>query len=122
MATVFSAPEGFDPPIITGDDFSMGTWRDKEHAYIERLADRAKMNGHNPLLGEVVRWQRADGYAEYMVWNTQPLQLIHLRLGDAYSVEDALIRGLRVADIRAMVEREQKMREFLARKIEEGKS
>ena len=31
MATVFSAPEGFDPPIITGDDFSMGTWRDKDH-------------------------------------------------------------------------------------------
>jgi len=111
MATAFSAPEGFEPP-----PFNIETWQEDEAAYIQRLSDRAKMNGLNPLLGEVVRWQRADGYASYMVWQTKPLQLIHLRLGDAYSVEDALIRGLRLADIRAMVEREASIRALFAKK------
>lgn len=120
MATVFSAPEGYDPPVLTGEDFRANTWEDKEDAYIARLSDRAKMNGTNPLIGEVVRWQRADGFAQYLVWQTKPLQLIHLELGDAYSVEDVLIRGLRLADIRAMVAREQRIREFFARKADES--
>ena len=109
MASVFRAPEGYEPP-----PFSIETWQEDEAAYLARLADRAKMNGTNPLHGEVVRWQRADGFACYMVWQTSPLQLIHLELGDAYSVEDALLRGLRLSDIRDMVEREKRMREFFA--------
>jgi hypothetical protein len=119
MATAFSAPEGFDPPALTLGDFQDGTWQEKEAAYIASLADLAKMNGTNPLLGEVVRWQRGDGFAEYMVWQTKPLQLIHLGLGDAWQVEDVLIRGLRLADIRGMVDRDKRMREFFARKADE---
>jgi len=119
MATAYSAPEGFEPPALNMDDFRDGSWQAKEDAYIQRLADRAKMNGTNELLGEVVRWQRGDGYAQYMVWQTSPLELIHLQLGDAWSVEDALIRGVRVSDIRAMVEQDKRMREFFARKAAE---
>lgn len=120
MATAYSAPEGFEAPVLTGEDFRAGTWREKEDAYIARLADRAKMNGTNPLHGEVVRWQRADGYAQYMVWSTSPLQLIHLNLGDGWQVEDALIRGLRLADIRDMVDRSKRLHEFFARKKAEA--
>lgn len=115
MATDFSAPEGFEPPVLDMDDFRTGAWQAKEDAYIQRLADRAKMNGTNPLLGEVVRWQRADGYAQYMVWQTRPLQLIHLELGDAYSIEEPLMRGLRLADIRLMVERAANMRALFSK-------
>lgn len=111
MATAFSAPEGYEPPT-----FSIETWQEDEAAYIQRLADRATMNGLNPLLGKIIRWQRADGYASYMVWQTKPLQLIHLQLGDAYSVEEALIRGLRLADVRAMIEREDRLRALFAKK------
>ena len=119
MATAYSAPEGYDPPEFDIDDYRTGAWQQKEADYIARLADRAKMNGTNPLLGEVVSWPRGDGYAQYMVWQTKPLQLIHLAIGDAWQVEDVLIRGLRVADIRAMVERSRAIAALFARKNEE---
>jgi len=79
MATAFTPPEGFEPPEITLDNMRDGSYEREEAAFLERLADRAKMNGTSPLLGEVVRWQRADGYAQYMVWQTKPLQLDRAR-------------------------------------------
>jgi hypothetical protein len=117
MATAYSPPEGFEPPQITLENMRDGSYEREEAAFLERLADRAKMNGTSPLLGEVVRWSRADGYAQYMVWQTKPLQLIHLNLLDGYSIEPALIRGLRVADIHAMVQQAARMREFFTAKI-----
>ena len=118
MATALRAPEGFDPPALTLGDFKDGTWQAKEAAYIESLADRAKMNGTNPLLGEVVRWPRADGFAEYMVWQTKPLQLVHLNVGDGWQIEPELMRGLRLADIRGMVDHDKRLRELFERKAE----
>ena len=119
MAQVFRAPEDFEAPVLTLDDYRAGTWQTKEADYIERLADRAKMNGTNPLLGKVIRFQRGDGFAQYMLWSTKPVQLIWLELGDAWQVEEALTRGLRLSDIREQVEREQRLREFFAAKAAE---
>jgi hypothetical protein len=120
MATAYSPPEGFEPPQITLENMRDGSYEREEAAFLERLADRAKMNGTSPLLGEVVRWSRADGYAQYMVWQTKPLQLIHLNLLDGYSIEPALIRGLRVADIRDMVESAARLRALFSRKRDES--
>ncbi len=39
----------------------------------------------------------------YLVAKERPLQLIHLAVGDAWTVEDALIRGLRRKDVRKLV-------------------
>ena len=115
MAQVFRAPEGFEAPTL---DYR-GDWQQQEADYLQRLADRCKMNGTNPLLGEVIRFQRGDGFAQYMVWSTKPVQLIWLELGDAWQVEEALTRGLRLSDIREQVEREQRLREFFAAKAAE---
>jgi hypothetical protein len=114
MATAYSAPEGFEPPEIVLDDFRTGAWETKENDYIERLATEAKKNGTSNLLGEVIRFPRGDGYAQYLVWRTKPLQLIWLELGDAWQVEPALIRGLRVADVREQVERAARMQELFS--------
>jgi hypothetical protein len=110
MATVFSAPEGYDPPA-----FNMDTWQKDEDEYLARLADRCKMNGTSDLLGETIKFPRGDGYALYMVWQTRPLQLIHVAIGDAWQVEDALIRGLRVADIREQLDRAARMRALFSK-------
>lgn len=105
MATAYLAP--IDPP--EWDDYMTDGRYDHQKAlrvdddYIKSLAAMAKRNGASDLLGEVVRWGRGDGVAAYMVWNTRPLELIHLALGDAWQVEDALIRGLRLSDIQQMV-------------------
>jgi hypothetical protein len=111
MATAFSAPEGFDPPA-----FNMDTWQRDEQDYLVRLSDRCKMNGTSDLLGETIQFPRGDGYAVYMVWNTRPLELIHVAIGDAWQVEDALIRGLRVSDIQRQVDRAAAMRALFASK------
>lgn len=102
MATAYRAP--IDPPEVGIEHYRDGTFQKIEDEYVARLASMARQNGTSDLLGEVVRWQVADGYASYIVWNTKPLQLVHVAVGDAYSVEDALIRGLRVPDIRKRVE------------------
>lgn len=115
MAKVWSAP--IDPPEIDWSNFDIEQYTKTESDYIEQLAELARRNGSSKLLGEEVRWQRGDGYARYMVWSTSPrLELVHLDLGDGWQVEDALIRGLRVSDVKQMVEREQAIRELFSKK------
>lgn len=80
------------------------------------LAAQARKNGKSDLLGEVVKWQRADGFAEYVVWRTRPLELIHLPLGDAWQVEAALMRGLRLAEVTEMVNRSRAVRALIAKR------
>jgi hypothetical protein len=109
MATAYRAPDGFEPPEITTDQLIDGSYQEIEQEYVDRLAAEARKNGNSKLLGEEIRFQRGDGYARYMVWNTNPLQLIHLDLGDAWSVEEALIRGLRVKDVKEKIEGQKRL-------------
>ena len=109
MATIYSPPPGFEPPIITPDDYKEHRWEAIESEYIERLAqDARRTTPANPLVGKVVHFPIADGYAQYMVWRTKPLQLMHLNLGDGWSIPDAHARGLRLADVRTMIENERR--------------
>ena len=98
------APEWTD---YSGSDgrFDYQTMQAVDNAYYAKCAEACHKNGNHPLLGEILRWQRADGYAEYMVWSTDPLTLIHLPVGDAWTVEAPLIRGLNLADVEDMVAR-----------------
>ena len=102
-----------DNPLLP-PHFDLQTWRQDDERYISKCRDLCRANGDHPLLGQVVRWQRADGYAEYMVFNIEPLELIHLPLGDAYEVEAPLIRGLERQDIEEMIEREDRIRKIFA--------
>lgn len=88
MAKVFLLPEGFDAP-----DFN---WEDIEQYQKDctDLTNRLKKwcierNPNQKNVGEVIRFQVADGYAEYMVAATQPVELIHLPFLDAYQSETA---------------------------------
>lgn len=95
-------------------DYSREDWRADEEYQLTQLREQLQAANSGELVGEVVRWQRADGYAQYMVASQKPLQLVHLAVGDAWSVEDALIRGLRLTDIRKMVERERGLKKLFA--------
>lgn len=95
------APEWSDYSDSDGR-FDRKTMQTVDNAYYAKCAEACRENGDHPLLGKVLRWQRADGYAEYMVWNTKPLTLMHLPVGDAWSVETPLIRGLNLADVEEM--------------------
>jgi len=114
MAKVYASP--LEAPPLSWD--SRESYAASCAEYTERLADwcRNTYNGKGDLVGEVVRFQIADGYAEYMVANHSPLTLINLGLGDGYSIPEAHARGLRLTDIRKDVERERRIRAMFAEK------
>lgn len=116
MATLVKTPNIPQPDLSLDNIHNYFNDCDK---YKEQVAALAKeQNGDDPLIGEVVRWQRGDGYAEYLVWNAEPLELVHLPLGDAWTVEAPLIRGLIREDIEAEVEREKALTELFGRRKE----
>src|SRR5213075_1881759 len=110
MAVVYAPPASvtlpdFDQFLRSGPNGSFDTggcdkaWNDA----IAKLAVLARQNDSSDLVGQVIGFPVADGSAQYMVWKQKPLQLIHLPIGDAYSISEAEARGLRVADVRRMV-------------------
>ena len=101
MASVIQAPIKA-PPVDYSDD-----WQKQENDYIERVRAALKNATHGTLVGKTVRWQRADGYAVYMVATEHPLRLVHLDLGDGYQVEASLIRGLTLTDVGLMVQQDE---------------
>lgn len=111
MATVYRAPSSLPLPV-----FNPTTWREDEEKYLRALADlaRAQAPGEE-LVGELIRFPRGDGHAVYMVWQRKPLQLVWIEIGDAWRVEDALIRGLRLADVEAKVRQDKALRELFSR-------
>jgi len=78
--------------------------------FFAAVKDRCReVGGDHEFVGEIVKWQRADGYALYAVVNTAPLELVWVDYGDGYGVEAALIRGLNLDDIAEQVERNRRV-------------
>jgi hypothetical protein len=117
MATIYSPP--FDAPEITRE--SVDTWLANEQAYLERIAAWCREQyPDDPLAGEVLRFPQGDGYAVYVVLSVnRTARLIHVPIGDRWSLPEAHERGLRVSDIRAEVAREKKLAELFGRSDEE---
>ena len=108
---VYTAPHAVPVP-----SFNPTSWQADEAAYKVALAEFLRTHGWSgPLTGEVVSFPRADGYALYMVADKPPktrgeaTSLVHLPLGDAWSIPEAHARGLRKSDIVAMVKRDREM-------------
>jgi hypothetical protein len=66
--------------------------------------------------GGMLRWQRADGYAWYIVTKAKPLTVQHVPYGDAWSIEPALIRGLNMQDVLEQLIRAKRMHDLFSAK------
>ncbi len=86
-------------------------WIRREEEQIEAAAAQARTKAAGDTVGELLRWPRADGYALYMVTSEKPLRLAHVDVGDGYSVENSLIRGLNLADVRSMVDQARRWKQ-----------
>jgi len=116
MATAFKGPEEIEAP-------GMGDWTVYEKQcdeYKQKLREWCKKHtdSKSELVGEIYRHGVADGYAQYMVFRTRPLQLIHLETGDAWYLPDVHIRGLRLQDIKKHVEGAREIRKLFSKKEE----
>ena len=85
MATVYSALSTVPTPKFP-TPFDNEVYKKNEEQYVIDLKKELKSMGYKGKnFGEILRFQVADGYAEYMVVSMRPLKLMHLPLGDAYS-------------------------------------
>jgi len=101
--------------IIIETDYTRPDIWEQEERQLQDVARGFRAKHEGELVGEVLRWQRADGYAQYMVIKQAPLTLAHIEIGDAWYVEGPLIRGLRLEDARAMVQRERAMQDMFSK-------
>jgi len=76
----------------------------KVEKWLEDLKSGYRKLAKGDLVGEIVRFQIADGYAQYMIVKQRPFTVAHLDILDGYSALGATIRGFRLQDARAQVE------------------
>lgn len=95
-------------------DYTLGreAWMTQEEQQISDY--RATLTNRGSVIGKVVQYPIADGYAQYMVVKEKPLQLVHLSVGDGYQIPDAHLRGLKLSDIIAEIRRQTKMAELFS--------
>ena len=91
-------------------------WFAAQNKVWEELQARSDGLPPGEVVGGLIKFQVADGYAVYIVTKAAPLTLTHVPFGDAYQVHDALIRGLRRADVLASLERDRKLSAIFAKK------
>ena len=88
MAKVFLLPSGFEAPEF--DWQNIEKYQKDCVFHTEKIKQWCvKRNPNQKNVGEVIRFPVADGYAEYMVASTKPVELIHLPYWDAYQSETA---------------------------------
>lgn len=118
VAKVYDPPEGLDAPEF-GDFQTDGRYDTdgyfkavEEHR--EKLAQWCRDNASSPsdLIGKTIRFQVADGYAQYMVCSTRPLELLHLDYVDGYEADPILLRGLTLTDVKDLVGRAERLAEI----------
>lgn len=115
MAKIFAPPPGHDVPNFSdycNGGFNRGGWEAATVRFRTELAAEARDANSGDTVGEIVRFPVADGYAEYMVWQESPLQLIDVGGPDGYSIPAAHERGLELSDIRDMVARDRKWKQM----------
>lgn len=113
-ATVYGAPDGLDAPefdafLRKGEGFDSAGYFAACDAHREAVAEwcRANTDSTDPVVGKTIAFGVADGRAEYMVYRTKPLSLIHLDYVDGYHADPILLRGLRVADVRQLAQQRE---------------
>ncbi len=103
----------------TEQDF--GEFFKKSQADLDGYIHKSHNLSEGEVVGGVVKFQVADGYAFYKVLGDTPLVLQHIPFGDAYEIPNAYLRGLERGDIEELLERERQLHAMFSRIPENGK-
>ena len=77
----------------------ISNWAEHSAAFI----DLANAQPETGIVGCMIHFPVADGFAVYLVTSEKPLTLSHVDFCDGYRIADAHIRGLNRADVEEMV-------------------
>ena len=84
-------------------------------AWKQKIIEWAKKYSKTPdheLIGFAYKYPVADGYAEYIVFNVRPVELIHLPLGDAWHIPEVVRRGLNITELKGAKKRDEALKEL----------
>ena len=96
------------------DGEAVEDWLSRTDAMFDELERRSSLGGG--IVGKVISFPHADGYAHYIVVKESPLTVASIPVGDRWQVSGIMIRGLRKADVEAMVRRDAAMKSLFKRK------
>lgn len=96
------------------DDFQ--AQHDAETAKVNEMTERSDNLPPGEIVGAMLQFPIADGYAVYVVTKARPLTLQHVNYCDGYSIPGAHVRGITKADVLAQIERRKKMAALFARR------
>tara|TARA_R100001509_G_scaffold82946_2_gene46848 strand:- start:32784 stop:33122 length:339 start_codon:yes stop_codon:yes gene_type:complete len=108
-AEIYSAPSTLEVPNCF-DNWGEG-YEELETKYINDLKRYIKDMGYKGKnVGEIIKFQVADGYAEYMVLSMRPLKLIHMPLMDSYHFPQ--VHLMTAKEVNIMLDNEKKLKEL----------
>jgi len=111
MAKIYSAPRGFSFP-----SYSKPNWKEEAETVLGDLKNWCIARRNQEYVGETIKFQVADGYAQYMICSMKPLELIHLDILDGYEFE--YVHLLKAKDVKEKVDK-QKAFELMWKKAKE---
>ncbi len=113
-AQIYSTPKEVKRPEIDFSNFNYKKYEEECNQYTENIKTFLKERGYTGKnVGEVIRFQIADGYAQYMVMSMRPLKLIHLDIDDAYQYPNVdLMTAKRVQQ---MIDADKKMQKLFGK-------
>jgi len=92
--------------------FSEG-WSERHEEQLAELQKESQaVDPNKSLVGALVSFPIADGYATYRVAKDKPLTLEHVPYGDAYQVPYVMIRGLRRVDVIRQIAGQKKLQQL----------
>lgn len=71
---------------------------EEQHIEFDKLQQESDALPIGELVGFIMSFPIADGYANYRVVSTKPFEIEHLGFGDCYQIPAAHIRGLCLED------------------------
>jgi hypothetical protein len=105
MATIYYSPQEIPLPIM--DWMDMDKYRKDSDIYLSELNAFCLKRKKGKNIGEIIKFQIADGYAEYMIASMKPLELIHIPLLDAYQLP--YIQNLTTKDVQEKIDQQKKL-------------
>ena len=102
MATLAKRPCPGNWEYPAGGEETADAYFTRTEGMIQDLLERSRKIDPEAadLTGALVSFPRGDGKAVYAVTKMKPLTLAHVPYGDAWTIDAAHLRGLRVDDIR----------------------
>lgn len=109
-------PDYFKKPHVAGVDDSQTRW-DAEQVKMNDLSKVSDALPPGEIVGAVLQFQIADGYAIYVVTKAKPLTLTHVNFLDGYAIPHAHVRGITKADVLSQLESRKKWAKLTVAKV-----